>query len=117
MLRLRVALAAVGLAMVASTVGVTAISAPANAGVLGCVGSALTLERDLRVDATHLAGNSLQNVTNLVSYLVGDVLTLNVTAIQAQAEQVVVGAANGTLQVSQTTVNDANATLTACRAS
>lgn len=113
--RMRLALAMAGLALATSFVGVTAAAAPANAGVLGCVGSALALEHDLRVDAGHAVGSDLATITHLVGQLVVDVATLNVTAIQAQAEYVVVHAANGTLAVGAQTVADAQATLTACR--
>ena len=65
--RIRLALASLGLAVAATTVGVTAMSAPANAGVLGCVGSALVLEHDLRVDGTHAVGADVARIAHLVS--------------------------------------------------
>ena len=113
--RIRLALASLGLAVAATTVGVTAMSAPANAGVLSCVGSALVLEHDLRVDGTHAVGGDVARIAHLVAELALDALTLNVTDIQGQAEYVVVHAADGVLHVAQGTVNDAHATLTACQ--
>jgi hypothetical protein len=115
MLRVRLALASAGLALAASTVGVAAVSAPASAGVLGCTASALTLEHDLRVDSGHAVGSDIGTIAHLVGQLVFDVLTLNVTDIQGQAEFVVVHAADGTLHVSAQTVHDASNTLTACQ--
>jgi hypothetical protein len=115
--RIRLALAAAGLAIAATTVGATAISAPANAGVLGCVGSAVVLEHDLRVDAGHAAGSDLAHVTALVGALAFDVVTLDVTDIQGQAEYVITHAANGTLAVSAKTLADAQAVLASCQVS
>ncbi|HEY2792078.1 MAG TPA: hypothetical protein VGJ28_06980 [Micromonosporaceae bacterium] len=115
MLRVRLAAATAGLALLAATAGVLAVSAPANAGVLGCTGSALVLEHDLRVDSGRAIGSDLVHITHLVGQLAFDVLTLNVTDIQGQAEYVVIHAADGTLHVSQQTVNDAQNTLNACQ--
>ena len=44
-----------------------------------------------------------------------DVLTLNVTDIQGQADYVVIHATDGVLHVAQGTVNDAQAVLAACQ--
>ncbi|HEY1488578.1 MAG TPA: hypothetical protein VGF84_20875 [Micromonosporaceae bacterium] len=115
MLRLRLAAAAAGLALLATAAGVSAVSAPASAGVLGCTASAIVLEHDLRIDSGHAVGSDLVHITHLVGQLAVDVLTLNVTDIQGQAEYVVVHAADGTLHVTQQTVNDAQNTLTACQ--
>ena len=115
-MRIRRALTATALVLAAGSTGAVLTAAPANAGVLGCVGSALVLQRDLKHDALHAVGSDVASIALLVAQLAVDVLTLNVTDIQGQAEYVVFHAADGTLHVAQDTVNDAQATLTACRA-
>ena len=117
MSRFRLAIASLGLAVAASTIGVTAVAAPANASLIGCVGSTLNLVTDLKHDALHAVGLDLRNITALVGALVTDVATLNLTAIQGQAEAVVTEAAQGLINVSQKTLNDAEAVLAACTVS
>jgi hypothetical protein len=115
--RIRLAVASLGLALVASTVGVATTAAPANAGVVGCVDSALVLVRDLQVAASGATGNDLANLNQLIGQLLADVAALDVTAIQAQAEFVLQEAAANVIDIPPSAVADAENVLTSCRVS
>jgi hypothetical protein len=113
--RIRLAAASLGLALVASTVGVGATAEPADAGVLGCLGSTLVLVADLQTVAQGAVGNDLANIKALVSELLTDVATVNVAGIVTQAQFVISEAAANLITVPASTLAAAENVLSSCQ--